>query len=257
MAASAKRIGVGTLFLALLVAAGCGSPSGGGTAGQEAIPRTAWDGHPDLTGVWEGTALSEQAYALSELEGLYQPAVKETMKALTAKDDPANACIPYGSPRHQAMGFPVQIVESPGGVAILSDRPHMFRYIPTDGRPHLQDVFPTNLGNPVARWDVDTLVVDITSFNGRIWLAGGPQHSPAGGAGGWPTSEALHVVERWRLIDANTLEYQATVEDSNVLTQPWTTPKMTYKRSDAGQIGEGICIPEGFDFETPTLAKRE
>ena len=238
---------------ALLVGTVCCGVLGARIAAQANMPRTTWDRHPDLTGVWQGRPLAAQAYGLSDLEKLYKPDAKAKMMALTDKDDPASGCMPYGSPRHEAMGLPVQIIQAPGGVAILSDRPHMFRYIPTDGKPHEEDVFPTNLGNPVGQWVDDTLVVDIVSLNGKIWLAGGTQQVIRGGPRGFPTSESLHIVERWRLLDANTLEYQATVEDPDMLTRAWTTPKIAYKRSAAEQIGEGICIPAGFDYDAPAV----
>lgn len=255
-----NTVRVGMAVIALIVTTGCGGGSGDAAAGQGStggVPRTSWDNKPDLTGVWEGTALSAEAYGLSELERLYQPVARERMKALTEKDDPTDACLPYGSPRHQAMGFPLQIIQSVGSLAILSDRPHIFRFIQIDGRQHLEDIFPTNLGDPVGRWEADTLVVDITSYNGRMWLAGAKDHELPGGAAGFITSEALHVVERWRLLDTDTLQYQATVEDPDVLTRPWTTPKMTYKRSAARQVGEGICIPAAIDYEAPALRKAD
>ena len=253
MSQGSAIVRVGVAVVALLVASGCRAPSSASEE-ESAIPRTSWDRRPNLTGVWEGTSLSPEAYGLAELSKLYQPAIKETLAGLTDKDDPVHGCIPYGSPRHQALGLPIEIVQSPEGIAILSDRPHVFRYIPTDGTPHLEDVFPTNLGNPVGRWEGDALVIDVTSFIGKIWLAGGP-HTMPGGPAGWPTSESMHLVERFRLLDSNSLEYQATVEDPGVLTGPWTTPRIVYKRSAAEQIGEGICIPPGFDFEPPAARR--
>jgi hypothetical protein len=255
MSQGSAIVRVVVVVVGLLAASGCRASSG---ASEEAtdIPRTSWDRRPNLMGVWEGTPLSPEAYGLAELSKLYHPAVNKTMTALTEKDDPVHGCIPYGSPRHQALGLPMEIVQSPGGIAILSDRPHVFRYIPTDGRPHLEDIFPTNLGNPVGRWEGDTLVIDVTSFIGRIWLAGGSQTLP-GGPAGWPTSESMHLVERFRLLNAKTLEYQATIEDTGVLTGPWQTPRIIYRRSAADQIGEGICIPPGFDFEPPAARRSE
>lgn len=248
MRASGNIARVGTVVIALIVTTGCGGP---------AVPTTSWDHKPDLTGVWEGTALSAEAYGLAALAQLYQPAAMDKSKALTAKDDPTNECVPYGSPRHQAKGLPFQIIQSIGSLTILTDQPHIFRFIQIEGRQHQEDVFPTTLGDPVGRWEGDTVVVDITSYNGRTWLAGAKDFPLPDGAGGLITSEALHVVERWRLLDANTLEYQATVEDPDVLTQPWTTPKITYKRSAQRQIGEGFCIPPAIDFEAPALRKAD
>ncbi len=229
---------------------GAGQPT---TKSAKPVPRTSWDGKPDLTGVWQGVNLSARAYGLAELERLYQPSAKEKMKALSEKDDPINHCIPYGNPRGLATAFPFQIVRAVGAMLVLTDHPHIYRYIPTDGRNHTEDIFPSYLGDSAGRWEGDTLVVDITALNGRIWLAGAKDHPTPTGTGGWITSDALHVVERWRLLDADTLEYQAVVEDPKVLTGPWTTPKIALKRAPIRKIGEGHCIPEAIDYQAPAL----
>ena len=54
----------------------------------------------------------------------------------------------------------------------------------------------------------------------------------------------MHVVERWRRIDAETLEYQARVEDAKVLTSPWESPTVTFKRQSVDRIEEVFCRPE-------------
>jgi hypothetical protein len=101
---------------------------------------------------------------------------------------------------------------------------------------------PSFLGHSAGHWEGDTLVVDVTGFNGKTWL----QSNAGGGAdlkGGWMTSDALHEVERWRLLDVDTLEYQATIEDPKVLTGPWTTPKYLLKRAPPDVIPhEALCL---------------
>jgi hypothetical protein len=104
-------------------------------------------------------------------------------------------------------------------MVLFDNRPHIYRYIPTDGRSHTEDLFPSYQGDSVGRWEGDTLVVDVTTLNGRVWLAGAQDHPTPTSVGGWITSDASHLVERWRLLDANALEYQATVEDPKVLTE--------------------------------------
>ena len=96
----------------------------------------------------------------------------------------------------------------------------VFRIIPTTGRPHTSEQYllPTHLGDSTARWEGDTLVVDVISFNGEGWLASA-QDKPTGGQHRCVVDlPAMHVVERWRRIDADTLEYRATVEDPEMLT---------------------------------------
>ncbi len=228
-------------------------------AGQAATtakpaPRTSWDGKPDLTGVWQGAKLSARAYGLAELDRLYQPAAKEKMKTLSDKDDPIHRCAVYGYPRRMATDLPFQIVQGAGVIVLLDNRPHVYRYIATDGRKHDEDVFPSYQGDSVGRWEGDTLVVDVTALNGGVWLAGAQDQPTPARTGGWITSDAEHVVERWRLLDTRTLEYQATVEDPKVLTGPWTTTKIVLERAPLRKLeDEGHCIPEGIDWVSPAL----
>ena len=105
-------------------------------------------------------------------------------------------------------------------------------------------MFPSHLGDSTARWEGDTLVVDVISFNGEGWLASGQDKPTTASTGVWLTSAAMHVVERWRRIDADTLEYQATVEDPETLTMAWETPTITFKRQSIDRIEEALCRPE-------------
>src|SRR5581483_6759908 len=111
-----------------------------------------------------------------------------------------------------------QIVQIPGYVVILSEMIHNARIIPLDGRPHV----PANIrqwdGDSRGHWDGDTLVVDTTNYNGKGWIS----TSAAGGRiKGVPQSQSLHIVERFRRIDADTIYYQVSIDDPDVYTNPW------------------------------------
>src|SRR5438874_13461301 len=87
----------------------------------------------------------------------------------------------------------------------------MYRQIYTDGRKLPADPQPSWLGNSVGRWEGDTLVVDVTGFNDKTWLAGtGTFHS-----------DQLHITERYTRIDKDQINYDVTMEDPSVLTKPW------------------------------------
>jgi hypothetical protein len=211
--------------------------------------RTAW-GEPNLTGVWKGEPLGASSgrdtFNLAKLEALYTPEAHARMKELAAKDDPTMRCAPPAFPRASMLGHPVQIIQRPGFAFVLTEAYPVFRIIPTSGRPHTskQYLFPTYMGDSTARWEGDTLVVDVISFNDEGWLAG-PQDRPTNASTGvWLTSDAMHVVERWRRVDADTLEYQARVEDAKSLTTPWETPTVTFKRQPVDRIEEVLCRPE-------------
>jgi hypothetical protein len=80
-----------------------------------------------------------------------------------------------------------------------------------DGRGHPTDSDPTWMGHSIGRWDGDTLVVDTVGINDQSWLDGF----------GHPHSEALHVVERFRRVNHDTLEVSLVYEDPKVYTKPW------------------------------------
>ena len=210
--------------------------------------RTAW-GEPSLAGVWTPAALGatpgRDGFNLSQLERLYNPDARAEIKKLSTKDDPALRCVPQAFPRAMLMGQPIQIVQGPGIVAVMTEAFHSFRTIPTDNRRRDPDLaFPTYLGDSVGRWEGDTLVVDVTSFNSESWLANSTDRPTAASSGIWPTSLTLHVVERWRRVDANTLEYEATVEDPTLLTGQWRTPRVQLRRHTRDRIEVEKCFPD-------------
>jgi hypothetical protein len=158
-------------------------------------------------------------------------------KSLGDKDDPSLRCIPvaFGTMNVSlwGLGFVGQIIQSPKFVALLTETYQSFKLIPTDGRPHRDDVAPSFRGDSIGRWDGDTLVVDTTNFVDRNWLY----------AEGFVSfhSDALHLIERYRRIDANTMQVDATLEDPKVLTAPYTVPTQTLQLAPFDQIMEVPC----------------
>jgi hypothetical protein len=211
--------------------------------------KTAW-GEPDLTGVWKATMLGARSgrdsFNLAKLEELYTPEARARMKELSANDDPTMKCAPALFPRAAMLGHAVQIIQRPGFAYVFTEAYPVFRIVPTTGRPHTapQYLFPTHMGDSTARWEGNTLVVDVISFNGEGWLASPLDKPTSASTGVWLTSDALHVIERWRRVDAETLEYQARVEDPKTLTMPWETPAITFKRQAVERIEEVLCRPE-------------
>ena len=227
------------------------------------VPRTPWDGKPDLTGVWGGPVPAartptgeERRSNLDLLARAYQPWALQKSNGLEYQEDPRLHCGPYGFPRYiglvslaaprNAFYFLLQIVQAPKETDVLIEYIYSgYRVIPTDGSPHPKKIVPSYFGNSVGHWDGDTLVVDVTGFNGKIWLDSGKlgPRPPGDIGGGSITSDALHVVERWRLVDDDTLAYQATVEDPKVLTGSWTTPNYLIKRAAPDFfIHEALCL---------------
>jgi hypothetical protein len=130
-----------------------------------------------------------------------------------------------------------QILQTPEYVVILYEMIHDARIIPLDGRPHVAPNIRLWMGDSRGRWEGNTLVVDTTNFNDRGWIAS----SGAGGRiKGIPQSEALHVVERFGRVDADTIHYEVTIEDPNVYTRPWKVA-FPLNRDQNYQIFEYAC----------------
>ena len=117
----------------------------------------------------------------------------------------------------------VQIVQTPDHVVIMNEMVHSARVVPLDGRAHLG--LPQWVGTSRGRWEGDTLVVETRNFKGETSFRGG--------------SRSLHLVERFRRTDANTLVYEFTATDPTTWTQPWTA-QIPMRRTD-DQIFEYAC----------------
>ena len=216
-----------------------GTPAAAPTA--SAVPRLT-DGHPDLSGVWWGGADvggrrgggpgRGRGAAPPYFTSLYQPAAAAKAKTLSDKDDPTLRCVPtaFGTLNVSLwdVGAVGQIISTPKFVVMLTETFHGFRLVPTDGRQHREELPPAYRGDSVGHWEGDTLVVDTRNFTDNTWMSAEGRVSHH--------SDALRLVERYRRIDANTLEIEATVEDPKVLTGPWTVPKQTLVLAPFDQI---------------------
>jgi hypothetical protein len=130
-----------------------------------------------------------------------------------------------------------QIVQIPGYVVIFSEMIHETRIIPVDGSPHLPSTVRQWNGDSRGHWERNTLVVDTTNFNGKGWI------STSGSGGrikGIPQSTSLHLTERFTRVNANTINYELTVDDPEVYTKPWKVA-MPLVRDDSYQIYEYAC----------------
>jgi len=135
---------------------------------------------------------------------------------------PWERCITRGVPSSMmpsAYNNGHQIIQTRDFIVFHSEMIHEARVIPLDGRPHPGPAVRSWNGDSVGRWDGDVFVVDTKNFTDNTWMSAEGRVSQH--------SDQLHIVERYRRVDANTLEIDATVEDPEVLTGPWTVPKQT------------------------------
>lgn len=145
--------------------------------------------------------------------------------------DPTAGCIPPGMPRMMSVVYPMEILMTPGQVTIITEWMGQIRRVFTDGRPHPEDPDITYVGHSTGHWDKDTLVIDTVAMKGDTMLdQTGMKHSPD-----------IHVIERMRLIDPQTLENQLTLEDPVAFTRPWTVTRI-FKRAKPGEeMREFVC----------------
>jgi hypothetical protein len=218
------------------------------------IPRTA-DGKPDFSGYWQvltsanwniqdhkaekGIPAGRGIVVGNEIP--YQPsalAKRNENYANRETSDPQNKAFLQGVPRITYTPFPFQIVETPKEILVLYEYVHAVRHLFTDGIDHPPGHIDWWLGDSRAKWDGDTLVVDVTDFNDQTWF----DH-----AGNFH-SDALHVIERYTLTDADHISYEATIEDPKVFTKPWTINMVIYRHKEKGfQLLDYEAY--GFDYE--------
>jgi hypothetical protein len=204
------------------------------------------DGHPDLNGVWHhffGIGTVEKVGGNYVIGGAfvpkpgvsvlppdpkpeYKPQFLPKVKSLNenqVKEDPTLHCRAPGVPR---LGPPHQIVQTTKQVIFLyADLTgNQWRVIPVDGRGHSADpeAADTYNGDSAGRWDGDTLVVDVIRLTDETWLDDN----------GLFHSNKLHVTERLRRV-GDTIQYQMTAEDPEVLQKPWTLSRTLTLQPDA------------------------
>ena len=250
------------------------------TTGKPWSPPRTTDGKPDLQGMWAATVgghtfeeggdpeaaiIQGDAPPSQERPKIikdptadgripYQPWAeakrREHLRNLFAPGErahvePEDRCLLNGVPRINLRGQ-MQLVQTSGYVLILYEWIHAYRHIPLDGRPHAPQGVRLWNGDSRGRWEGDTLIVDVTNFhvdatdyNKMPWLDG---------HGSFYT-DALHVVERWRLSDPGTISYEATITDPKVFTRPWTLAFNLVRNKDRNYQFFEVACHEGYKPE--------
>ena len=145
------------------------------------------------------------------------------------------------APRATYLPFPFEIVQTSEYVGIFYEYGHTTRMVYMDGseKPEALEFW---IGDSHGHWEDETLVVDVSLFNDQTWFdRAGNFHS-----------NALHVVERYTYLTPNHLTYEATIEDPNVFTEPWTIKLPLYRRLEENiELLEYECLE--FIEPSPTL----
>jgi streptogramin lyase len=194
------------------------------------IPRTP-DGRPDLQGIWRHGALPPMGTLP------YLPAALAKQRenfAQRATADPLAQCFLAGVPRIMLLDYPFQIFQMRDAIAMTFEWQHVFRLIYTNGTT-ASTPLPFWMGDSRGHWDGDTFVVAVTNHNDRTWFdAQGDYHS-----------DALHVTERYTMLDPDTIRYEATIDDPKVYMRAWTiTAPLERQKKTTGRVLEYPCRAE-------------
>ena len=199
------------------------------------------DGKPDLSGIWQGD--QQNIKYLHDLAVDFKPGefpilawaealARERITDAQASEQPATHCLPPGIPITDAQPFfPLKIIQEEELVVILYETYSEFRQIFLDGRTLPKDPNPSWLGYSVGRWAADVLVVDTAGFNGNTWLDNTAGH---------PSTDALHIIERFRRRDFGHLQIQLTIDDPKAYTKPWTV-NFTFHLLPDNELIEFVC----------------
>jgi len=237
---------IAVVAIAVLLSA---APAAAQTAAPYNPPSTR-DGQPDLQGVWqvlntaawnledhgatlgvpaghgvvEGGAIPYQASALAK---------KQENARQRAALDPESKCYLPGVPRITYMPHPFRIVQQRDKITILYEYLGAVRNLYMNGNPHPKGPIQWFMGDSRARWEGNTLVVDVVHFTDQTWLdRAGNFHS-----------DALHVVERYTPTGPNHMRYDVTIEDPKVFTRPWTISMSLYRRQERdAELLEYECL---------------
>ena len=239
--ACSAALAVAAIFFVYRPIASAQSPAP--SAGAKA-PAVA-DHVPDLSGVWrENAPAGARAYsgfAFTKEEPPMTPwaqakyhEAKPTFgpKAVAVEESnsPDYNCLPPGVPYIYFRPHPFEIIQGQGRVIMYFEYDHFVREVFTDGRKHPDDLDPSWMGHAIGHYEGDTLVVDTIGFNDKTWLD----------RVGHPHSDQLHLVERFRRVDHNTLTDDLTIEDPKAYTKPWSA-QLIFQLRPQWDIGEFIC----------------
>jgi hypothetical protein len=219
------------------------------------------DGHPDLNGIWQVANTANwnlEAHSAEALDAFWQlgaiaaiPAGRGVVRggeipylpaALKKRDenraswpaaDPEAKCYMLGVPRVTYQGMPFQIFQSPGDDILM-----VYPFAATNRVIHVGETegLPIDswMGKSNGRWEGDVLVVTTLNQNGESWLDRAGNHA----------SNQLVVTERFTPIDATHMQYEATLEDPQTFSAPWTIAMPLYRNIEPNaQLLEHKCVP--------------
>jgi hypothetical protein len=242
---------------ALMLLSSCQSPS----PGTSSATLSPVDGHPNLNGLWQAMNTANwnlEAHAATGLDAFWplgaiaavpagasvvqEGTIPYLPEALRKRDenranwpaaDPEAKCYMLGVPRVTYHDMPFQIFQGSGDdLLMVYPFAAANRVIHMDGREELP--IDSWMGRSSGEWEGNVLVVTTINQNGESWLDRAGNHA----------SNQLIVTERFRMLDADHLWYEATLEDPQTYSAPWTIAMPLYRRVEPNaQLLEHKCVP--------------
>jgi hypothetical protein len=205
---------------------------------------------PDFTGVWEismgpapstsriiNPAIGVPSMRPPQISLTPEYAAKRQALLASAEQDNQSAnCLPPGMPGIMSQPYPMEFLLTPGQVTIVIEAYSMVRHIYTDGRPLPSDPDPNFFGTSIGHWEGDTLVVESVGFSTQTEIEPHVPHS-----------DKMRILEKFRLVDPNTMSIETTVTDPEALTAPYVTNRFL-KRHRSWTIAEYICEQNNRNF---------
>jgi hypothetical protein len=210
-----------------------------------AAPRRTADGKVDLSGFW--MPQDPVKHLLNLVADLPPNSVPFQPWAAAAyaeridnngKDHPGVRCWPSGIPEKNNIPDGMKVMQTPDVMLFLYESRTIYRQIFTDGRSHPKgDPQPTWMGYSIGKWEADTFVVDTVGFNGKTWLD----------MRGLPSTEALHVIERFTRPSIGRIDIDVTIDDPRAYTKPWNV-KLAWRLVPDTDLIESICEENNRDL---------
>lgn len=184
------------------------------------------DGHPDLTGIWNGFGGSgNDAPNMQE----WAAKIVADHRANGGAEDYEARCLPGGPPR--AAPYHTALFATPKLVLMLFEgNTHMYRQFFVDGSDHPANLKPTFYGDSRAHWDGDWLVVDTVGFFEKSWFD----------FAGTPHTKAMHLTEKFHRTDYGDMEMEDTIDDPGVFTKPYVIHRTTTLETGI-EMTEYVC----------------
>jgi hypothetical protein len=197
---------------------------------------------PDFSSVWT-PVISDQFAQERTNPPPWKPQIAKQIERMYAEEKAGRPfpvidhCFPTGMPSYMLITHNAfELLLTPGRVTLLGEGDgNRMRRIYTDGRPHPDDPDPSFHGHSIGRWEGQTLVVDTIALLPQAYLA-------VNEAVGVPNNGDMHIVERFHLLNADTLADDLEITADKLLAKPWKTTRKYYRqRAQKYDLVEGVC----------------